>query len=308
MSGENREEQPQNQLDRETRDQGEKKALQGEPKEQKQEKQPADQKERTAGSQAGQKQAGQEQAEEKQAEQKADQEVKSAGQDRTVALAADSPEKEEKAEREIGADRAKAPAAQAGAAVKDAKSDAAAKRRAAAARRRAAAKKEEEKPKGPSKNQPLLDKYVQVIKSHFGDDVIEEAYINWLAKEVPTLVIKKEKWFEVAQFIKYNEQLSFDYLSNLAGIDHETHMEVYYHFYSYKEGHALAIRVKTDRDNALLPSITPIWAGADWPERETYDLLGIRFEGHPNLERILLTDEWVGHPLRKDYVQYDEEI
>jgi len=167
---------------------------------------------------------------------------------------------------------------------------------------------EEEKPREPSKNQPLLDKYVQVIKNHFEDDVIEDAYINWLAKEVPTLVIKKERWFDVAQFIKHNEQLAFDYLSHLAGSDHETHLEVYYQFYSYKEKQMLAVKVKTDREEATIPSVTPIWPGANWPEREAYDLVGIRFTNHPDLRRILLTDEWVGHPLRKDYEPYDEGI
>ncbi|MDQ0339426.1 NADH-quinone oxidoreductase subunit C [Caldalkalibacillus uzonensis] len=192
-----------------------------------------------------------------------------------------------------------------------AKAAAIAKAKAAAAARKKKAlegKEEEVKPKEPSKNQPLLDKYVRVLKEHFEEDVLEDAYINELAKEVPTLVIKKEHWFEVAQFMKHNEQLSFDYLSHLAGIDHETHMEVYYHFYSYKENQPVAVRVKTDRDEARVPSITPIWAGANWPEREAYDLLGIHFDGHPNLKRILLTDDWVGYPLRKDYEQYDEEI
>ncbi|WP_199900105.1 NADH-quinone oxidoreductase subunit C [Caldalkalibacillus mannanilyticus] len=85
-------------------------------------------------------------------------------------------------------------------------------------------------------------------------------------------------------------------------------MEVYFHFYSYKEKHSLAVRVKTEREQATIASITPIWFGADWPERETYDLLGIVFEGHPNLTRILLPDDWVGYPLRKDYEQHDEEV
>jgi NADH-quinone oxidoreductase subunit C len=66
--------------------------------------------------------------------------------------------------------------------------------------------------------------------------------------------------------------------------------------------------VKLDRENPTVASVTDLWAGADWFERETYDLLGIKYTGHPNLKRILLPDEWVGHPLRKDYVQYDEEV
>lgn len=214
-------------------------------------------------------------------------------------------------EKEAKQGEAKAAEAKKGAEKKDGdvKKAAAPKKAAASAQRRVAAKKkEEEKPREPSKNQPLLDRFVQVIKAHFEEEVIEEAFINWHAKEVPTLVIKAPHWFKVAQFLKHNEQLAFDYLSHLSASDHETHMEVYYQFYSYKEKHSLAVKVKIDRDEAQLASVTPIWPGADWPEREAYDLLGIRFTGHPNLTRILLTDDWVGHPLRKDYQPYDEGI
>lgn len=166
----------------------------------------------------------------------------------------------------------------------------------------------EEAPKKPSVNQPYLDKYVKVITDNIGSDVIEDSYINQLGKDVPTLLIKQERWYEVAQFLKHNEQLAFDFLSNLHGTDFETHMETYYHFYSYKEKQSLAIRVKIERDNPQVASVTPIWAGADWPERESYDLLGITYEGHPNLTRIMLSDDWVGYPLRKDYEQHDEEV
>ncbi len=149
---------------------------------------------------------------------------------------------------------------------------------------------------------------MKVIEDNIGKQVISESYINELAKDVPTLVIEGEHWSEVAQFLKHNEQLSFDYLSELHGSDFEDHMEVYYYFYSYKAKHALAVKVRIDRDHPTIPSVTPIWAGANWPEREAYDLLGIHFEGHPNLTRILLTDDWVGYPLRKDYEQFDEEV
>jgi NADH-quinone oxidoreductase subunit C len=193
-----------------------------------------------------------------------------------------------------------------------AKAIAIAKAKAAAAAKAKASKAEtageEEEPKKPSINQPTLDKYIKVISENIGEDVIEESYINELSKGVPTLVFKNERWFEVAQFLKHNEQLAFDYLSSLHGTDFETHMEVYIHFYSFKEKHSLAVRVKVDRDEPKIASVTPIWSGADWPERESYDLLGIQFEGHPNMTRILLSDDWVGYPLRKDYEQHDEEV
>lgn len=85
-------------------------------------------------------------------------------------------------------------------------------------------------------------------------------------------------------------------------------MEVVYHLYSYANRQSLSVKVKTDRESSVVPSVVDLWKGADWNERETYDLLGIHFEGHPNLKRILLPDEWEGHPLRKDYQPLDEEV
>ncbi|MGG3842875.1 NADH-quinone oxidoreductase subunit C [Anoxybacillus kestanbolensis] len=187
------------------------------------------------------------------------------------------------------------------------------KKAAAAAKAKAAAAKAknadvaEQKEETPSPNQPYLDKYVKVIEEHLGKDVLENAYINRLSKDVPTLVVKKDTYFKVAEFLKYNEQLSFDYLSELHGTDFQTHMEVYVHLYSYKNRQSVALKVKIDRDNPVIDSLVPLWPGANWPECEAYDLLGIRFEGHPQLIRIFLGENWVGYPLRKDYEPYDME-
>jgi NADH-quinone oxidoreductase subunit C len=160
----------------------------------------------------------------------------------------------------------------------------------------------------PSPNQPYLDKYVKVIGEHLGSEVLEDSYINNLSKDVPTLVAKKDTYFKIAEFLKYNEQLGFDYLSSLHGSDFETHMEVYVHLFSYKNRQSVALKVKIDRDQPVIQSLAPLWLGANWPECEAYDLLGIKFEGHPNLYRIMLGEEWIGHPLRKDYEPYDVEV
>lgn len=198
-----------------------------------------------------------------------------------------------------------------------AKAAAAAKAKAAAAAAAAAKAKaagggepaeETETPKAPSKNQPYLDRYVKRLTEAFGADVLEAAYINELAKDTPTLVVKNEKWHEVARFLKEDEQLAFDYLSNLHGVDYEDRMEVCYFLYSYQNRQSVAVKVKTDREQPAVPSVMDIWRGADWNERETFDLFGIHFPGHTNLRRILLPDEWIGYPMRKDYVQYDEEV
>ena len=160
----------------------------------------------------------------------------------------------------------------------------------------------------PSANQPFLDLYIKVIEEHLGNGVLEDYYINTLSKDVPTIVVKKEAYYKVAEFLKYNEQLAFDYLSELHGSDFETHMEVYTHLYSYKKHQSLAFKVKIDREAPMIESLAPLWAGANWPECEAYDLLGIKFKGHPNLHRIMLGEDWVGHPLRKDYEPYDVEV
>lgn len=198
--------------------------------------------------------------------------------------------------------KAKAVAAAKAKAAAAAKAKGSAKTKVQAGKNNAA--EEEEK---PSPNQPYLDKYVKVIGEHLGKEVLEDFYINRLSKDVPTLVVKREHYYRVAEFLKYNEQLGFDYLSELHGTDFMTHMEVYVHLYSFKNKQSVALKVKLDRDEPVIDSLTPLWAGAEWPECEAYDLLGIKFENHPNLRRILLGEDWVGYPLRKDYKPYDVE-
>lgn len=211
---------------------------------------------------------------------------------------------------------AKAKAAAGGGSADDekAKAIAAAKAKAAAAAKAksaAGAKAGAEEPveeKKPSPNQPYLDKYVKAITDNLGEDILEDSYINPLSKDVPTLVAKKESYYRLAEFLKYNELLGFDYLSEIHGTDFQTHMEVYVHLYSYKNRQSVALKVKLDRDQPVIESLANLWAGANWPECEAYDLLGIKFEGHPNLHRIMLGEDWVGHPLRKDYEPYDVEV
>ncbi len=172
----------------------------------------------------------------------------------------------------------------------------------------ATAKAEPAEEMKPSPNQPILDKYVKAIEENLGAEVLEDSYINNLSKDVPTLVAKKEAYFKLAEFLKYNEQLGFDYLSELHGTDFVTHMEVYVHLFSYKNNQSVALKVKLDRDEPEVDSLVSLWLGANWPECEAYDLLGIKFNNHPSLHRIMLGEDWVGHPLRKDYEPYDVEV
>ncbi|MGG0130747.1 NADH-quinone oxidoreductase subunit C [Bacillus tropicus] len=194
-----------------------------------------------------------------------------------------------------------------------AKAIAAAKAKAAAAARAkmkgTEGKKEEElKQEEPSVNQPYLNQYVEVIKGKMGEEILIDSYINKLSKDVPTLVVEPSKYYEVMELLRSHEELAFDYMSELHATDFVTYMEVYVHLFSYGKKQSVAVKVKLDREAPQVESVTALWKGADWPEREAYDLLGIVFKGHPNLSRILMPDDWVGHPLRKDYEPYDVEV
>ncbi|WIY61194.1 NADH-quinone oxidoreductase subunit C [Bacillus arachidis] len=192
-----------------------------------------------------------------------------------------------------------------------AKAIAAAKAKAAAAAKGkgAVGKKEEEmKQEEPSPNQPYLDAYVEIIKEKMDENSLEDYYINKLSKDVPTLVVKLERYYEVMELLRGHEGLAFDYMSELHATDFVTHMEVYVHLFSYGKKQSVAVKVKMDRESPRVASIAPLWSGADWPEREAYDLLGVTFEGHPNLTRILMPEDWAGHPLRKDYEPLDVEV
>ncbi|GCF66669.1 NADH-quinone oxidoreductase subunit C [Bacillus paranthracis] len=169
-------------------------------------------------------------------------------------------------------------------------------------------KEEEAKQEEPSVNQPYLNQYVEVIKGKVGEGALVDCYINKLSKDVPTLVVEPSEYYEVMELLRSHEELAFDYMSELHATDFVTHMEVYVHLFSYGKKQSVAVKVKLDREAPQVESVTALWKGADWPEREAYDLLGIVFKGHPNLSRILMPDDWIGHPLRKDYEPYDVEV
>jgi len=99
------------------------------------------------------------------------------------------------------------------------------------------------------------------------------------------------------------EDHGYNYLMNLSAIDYKDKFAVVYNLYSPKAGKKISLKVFLVRENPSLPSIASILPAANWHEREAYDLMGIKFTGHPDLRRILLPDDWVGHPLRKDYVK-----
>lgn len=163
-------------------------------------------------------------------------------------------------------------------------------------------------PKPPSPKQPWLDEAVELLKSEVHPEAVEEAVINELAGDMPTITVKAEHWRAAAELLKGHGKLGCNYLRNVTGVDYETHMEVVYFVINLETKREYAIKIRTDREQPSVPSAVPVWPSADWPEREIYDLLGVDFPGHPDLRRIMMPDDWVGHPLRKDYVPLDPEV
>jgi len=115
--------------------------------------------------------------------------------------------------------------------------------------------------------------------------------------------VHPEKWNEIAKFIKADSNLKFNSCQCITGIDLgiEEGLEVRYNLHSMTLKHKIEIRIGIERKKPSIPSVEQVWRGADWLEREVYDMYGIRFKGHYDLRRMLLPDDWKGWPLRKDY-------
>jgi len=118
-----------------------------------------------------------------------------------------------------------------------------------------------------------------------------------------SLLVKSDSIVDIARFLKEANGLEFDYLNFVTAVDYYEYFEVVYQLSSLEHNHSLTVKARCyDRQNPVLPSVTGLWQGADFQEREIYDLFGIKFEGHPNMKRIFLWEGFEGHPLRKDFV------
>jgi NADH/F420H2 dehydrogenase subunit C len=116
------------------------------------------------------------------------------------------------------------------------------------------------------------------------------------------IIVNRDSLFEVAAFLRDSDEFAFDYLNYLTAVDYYDYFEIIYRITSLKHNHTLVLKTRCDRENPSIPSVVRLWKGADFQEREAYDLLGIIFEEHPNLKRIFLWEGFQGHPLRKDYL------
>lgn len=150
----------------------------------------------------------------------------------------------------------------------------------------------------------MAKKLLDTLLSHFGPEVLLEVHSH---RGDETCILEPNHWKEVALFLRDDPSCKMNMLVDLCGVDFPSRLprfEVVAHLYSLELGHRLRIKARVgdeDGDRAAVDSLVPVWPGANWFERETYDLMGIRFTGHPDLRRILLYEEFEGHPLRKDY-------
>jgi NADH-quinone oxidoreductase subunit C len=138
------------------------------------------------------------------------------------------------------------------------------------------------------------------LKERFGADIVAAES----ARDEETIAIARERALEVMRALRDESEFAFDFLADLTAVDwpgRTPRFDVVYHLHSIKRGHRLRMKIAIGDPEPSVASMTALWRSADWLERECYDMFGIRFEGHPDLRRILMYDSFEGHPLRKDY-------
>jgi NADH-quinone oxidoreductase subunit C len=144
---------------------------------------------------------------------------------------------------------------------------------------------------------------IQTLKEKFGSAVQEVFYPGVDTVDVPVVVVKVESIIDVLSFVKNDSGYSYNFLSDLTAVDHhptEPRFEVVYNLFSWTTLARFRIKVRV-KEGEEVPTAISVWNGANWAEREVWDMFGIRFSGHPDLRRILMDHRWEGHPLRKDY-------
>ncbi|MCI0183379.1 NADH-quinone oxidoreductase subunit C [Sulfoacidibacillus ferrooxidans] len=141
----------------------------------------------------------------------------------------------------------------------------------------------------------------EAIEKKLGAGTVEEVTAS---KTIPILRIAAQKWREAMMFLRDDPDQQFDYVELFSGTDYKDYIEVVMYVHSMTHGTYISVKTRTPRDMPVLPSLTPVYSGVNWEEREVFDLLGVTFEGHPDLRRIMMWEGWDGYPLRKDYSEF----
>ena len=146
----------------------------------------------------------------------------------------------------------------------------------------------------------MNEEIVARLRAHFGEQAFETSEF----RDELTVNVPKEQIVEVCKFLKEDPNLQFDLLADLCGIDMNTpekRFGVIYNLFSVSKKHRIRLKTFTEEDDPKVPTVTGIWATANWHERETYDMFGIVFEGHPDLRRVYMPEDFEYFPLRKDF-------
>ncbi len=149
-----------------------------------------------------------------------------------------------------------------------------------------------------AKNTTFVPDVLESLQQKFGADVTNQS----LYANEHTVWVKKERIADVCTFLK--EELDFNYLVDIGGIDRFTEtdrFEVYYNLVSIAGGKRIRVKVRVDEDDMTVPSVTSVYRAADWNERECWDMIGVRFKGHPDLRRMYMPEDFAYHPIRKEF-------
>ena len=130
---------------------------------------------------------------------------------------------------------------------------------------------------------------------------LNPAFVFEEATEWVNMSINANEWHSLAERLRREDHFSFDFLFFLTCLDWKTHLTMVYHLRSTRLKHILVVKSKLDRNIPEIASVTDIWKTADFHEREVFELFGVNFPGHPDLRKLILPDDWIGFPLRKDY-------
>ena len=153
------------------------------------------------------------------------------------------------------------------------------------------------------------EEVIENVKSALGDRV-QEAEVH-LGDAV--LFVGPDALHGVAEHLKTDPALKFEYLSDIRGVDYldqdrEPRFEAVYELHSFEHNHTIRLRVGLEEEAPSVPSVSDLWKGALFPERELFDMFGFDIPGHPDLRRLIMPEEWEGHPLRKDYPLTTEDV
>lgn len=142
-----------------------------------------------------------------------------------------------------------------------------------------------------------------LLVAKFGDQAVFDFHADPKKDRDPWMQVDSSQITAIGAFLRDDLRFDCNYLECITGVDYPTKSQVtvVYHFFSHRQKHRIVLKASLPRDNPVIATLVPLFPVANWQERECYDLLGVRFEGHPDLRRILLPDDWEGYPLRKDY-------